>query len=88
MFSVIFEVHPREGKKDEYLGLATHLKPILEAIDGFVDNGSKANEGLDGCFHIRPGATKSLLSAGGPKLNITPCRKKDGMRYSKTTASA
>jgi heme-degrading monooxygenase HmoA len=38
MFSVIFEVHPREGKKDEYLGLATHLKPILEAIDGFVDN--------------------------------------------------
>ena len=22
MFSVIFEVHPKEGKKDEYLGLA------------------------------------------------------------------
>jgi heme-degrading monooxygenase HmoA len=38
MFSVIFEVHPREGKKDECLGRATHLKPILEAIDGFVDN--------------------------------------------------
>jgi len=38
MFSVIFEVHPKEGKKDEYLGLAKHLKPLLEAIDGFIDN--------------------------------------------------
>jgi len=38
MFSVIFEVQPNEGKKDEYLELAKHLKPILEAIDGFVDN--------------------------------------------------
>lgn len=38
MFSVIFEVHPNEGKKDAYLDLAKHLKPILESIDGFVDN--------------------------------------------------
>jgi len=38
MFSVIFEVHLAEGKKDEYLELAKHLKPILESIDGFVDN--------------------------------------------------
>ena len=38
MFSVIFEVNPASGKKDEYLALAKHLKPILEAIDGFVDN--------------------------------------------------
>jgi len=38
MFSVIFEVLPNEGKKDEYLALAKHLKPILETIDGFVDN--------------------------------------------------
>lgn len=38
MFSVIFEVHPAEGKKDKYLDLAKHLKPILETIDGFVDN--------------------------------------------------
>lgn len=38
MFSVIFEVLPAEGKKDEYLGLAGHLKPIIETIDGFVDN--------------------------------------------------
>ena len=38
MFSVIFEVLPAEGKKDEYLGLARHLKPIIETIEGFVDN--------------------------------------------------
>ena len=38
MFSVIFEVNPAEGKKDEYLDNAKHLKPILETVDGFVDN--------------------------------------------------
>jgi heme-degrading monooxygenase HmoA len=38
MFSVIFEVLPNAGKKEEYLGLGKHLKPILEGIDGFVDN--------------------------------------------------
>ena len=38
MFSVIFEVLTNEGRKDEYLELAGHLKPILETIDGFVDN--------------------------------------------------
>jgi heme-degrading monooxygenase HmoA len=38
MFSVNFEVLPAEGKKDAYLELAKHLKPILECIDGFVDN--------------------------------------------------
>jgi heme-degrading monooxygenase HmoA len=38
MFSVMFEVLPALGKKDNYLELAKHLKPILESIDGFVDN--------------------------------------------------
>lgn len=38
MFSVIFEVHPHADRKDEYLALAKHLKPILESIDGFIDN--------------------------------------------------
>jgi heme-degrading monooxygenase HmoA len=38
MFSVIFEVFPRQERFNEYLGLAKHLKPILESIDGFVDN--------------------------------------------------
>jgi heme-degrading monooxygenase HmoA len=38
MFSVIFEVHPNDGRKDDYLELAKHLKPILDTIDGFIDN--------------------------------------------------
>jgi heme-degrading monooxygenase HmoA len=38
MFSVMFEVLPGPGKKDSYLNFAKHLKPILESIDGFIDN--------------------------------------------------
>jgi heme-degrading monooxygenase HmoA len=38
MFAVVFEVHPASGKQEEYLGLAKHLKPILESIEGFIDN--------------------------------------------------
>jgi heme-degrading monooxygenase HmoA len=38
VFSVIFEVLPYAERFDEYLALAKHLKPILETIDGFVDN--------------------------------------------------
>jgi heme-degrading monooxygenase HmoA len=38
MFSVIFEVFPKTERFDDYLDLAKHLKPILEKIDGFIDN--------------------------------------------------
>ncbi|MGH2896828.1 MAG: antibiotic biosynthesis monooxygenase family protein [Solirubrobacteraceae bacterium] len=38
MFSVIFEVFPVPERLDEYLGLAKRLRPILESIDGFIDN--------------------------------------------------
>lgn len=38
MFAVIFEVHPAEGKKDEYFGYAKELKAIIETMDGFIDN--------------------------------------------------
>jgi heme-degrading monooxygenase HmoA len=38
MFSVLFEVHPKAGQWDAYLGYAKRLKPELERIDGFVDN--------------------------------------------------
>ena len=37
MFSVIFEVLPKQGRKEEYLDLAKGLRPILERMDGFVD---------------------------------------------------
>jgi heme-degrading monooxygenase HmoA len=38
MFSVIFEVHPRRERADDYLSLAAHLKPRLENVAGFLDN--------------------------------------------------
>ena len=38
MFSVIFEVNPKQEKFDLYLDLAKGLKPVLEEIDGFIDN--------------------------------------------------
>jgi heme-degrading monooxygenase HmoA len=38
MFSVIFEVHPKSDKWDQYLGLAKMLRPELEQIEGFIDN--------------------------------------------------
>jgi pimeloyl-ACP methyl ester carboxylesterase/heme-degrading monooxygenase HmoA len=34
--AVIFEVIPAEGRKQEYLDIATKLKPELEKIDGFI----------------------------------------------------
>ena len=38
MFLAIFEVHPKAERFEDYLALAKHLKPILEKVDGFVDN--------------------------------------------------
>lgn len=37
MFSVIFEVRPNDGQKEEYLELAAQLKPILQTMDGFIE---------------------------------------------------
>jgi heme-degrading monooxygenase HmoA len=36
MIAVIFEVEPREGRRQAYLDIAAELKPRLEAIDGFL----------------------------------------------------
>ncbi|MDR7208884.1 antibiotic biosynthesis monooxygenase [Flavobacterium piscis] len=36
MIAVIFEVIPNEGKKGEYLDIATSLKPELDNIEGFI----------------------------------------------------
>jgi heme-degrading monooxygenase HmoA len=38
MFAVLFEVHPKSERWDDYLGLAKLLKPELEQIDGFIEN--------------------------------------------------
>ena len=38
MFAVIFEVHPKQERWDDYLAYAKLLRPDLEGIDGFIDN--------------------------------------------------
>jgi heme-degrading monooxygenase HmoA len=38
MFSVLFEVHPREERYEAYLDNAKMLRPELEKIEGFVEN--------------------------------------------------
>jgi heme-degrading monooxygenase HmoA len=36
MIAVIFEVVPRESRRQEYLDAAAALKPVLEQMDGFL----------------------------------------------------
>ncbi len=36
MIAVIFEVYPKEGRKEDYFNLALELRPELEKIDGFI----------------------------------------------------
>jgi heme-degrading monooxygenase HmoA len=38
MFAAIFEILPRRKRFEEYLSLAKQLRPLLQRIDGFVDN--------------------------------------------------
>jgi heme-degrading monooxygenase HmoA len=38
MFAVIFEVVPKQERRDDYLDLGKMLRPELEKIDGFLDN--------------------------------------------------
>ncbi len=36
MFIIVFEVLPAPGRKDAYLNLAGHLRPMLDTMDGFI----------------------------------------------------
>lgn len=36
MIAVIFEVEPKDKYKQNYLDMAGELKPLLEAVDGFI----------------------------------------------------
>ena len=36
MIAVIFELEPKPGRKQDYFDLAAGLRPLLEAIDGFI----------------------------------------------------
>jgi heme-degrading monooxygenase HmoA len=48
MFVVIFEVQPKKERWDEYLSLAKHLKPKLEATDGFIEIDRLADRQVEG----------------------------------------
>jgi heme-degrading monooxygenase HmoA len=36
MYAVIFEVEPKEGRRNDYLDIAAALRPELDKIDGFI----------------------------------------------------
>ena len=36
MIAVILEVEPREGEMGNYLDMAAKMRPLVEAIDGFI----------------------------------------------------
>ena len=36
MIAVTFEVHPAEGRKDEYLDIAAAMRPMVEEVEGFI----------------------------------------------------
>ena len=36
MIAVIFEVWPKDGRRQEYLDIAAGLRPLLDEIDGFI----------------------------------------------------
>lgn len=36
MIAVIFEVEPCAGRTDDYLDIASQLRPLVEGIDGFI----------------------------------------------------
>jgi hypothetical protein len=68
MFSVIFEVKPRAAAFDEYLQLAKGLRPLLEGIDGLVDNDLRQ--------HHTPGKVAVLVGSTGRRLDAGPARRR------------
>jgi heme-degrading monooxygenase HmoA len=48
MFAVLFEVHPKAERWDDYLDYARMLRPELERVEGFVDNIRYASLTRDG----------------------------------------
>jgi len=48
MFVVLFEVHPRADRWDDYMQHAGVLRPELSQIDGFLDNRRFASRGRPG----------------------------------------
>jgi heme-degrading monooxygenase HmoA len=36
MIAVIFEVTPAPGRKDDYLDIAAEMRPMVDAVEGFI----------------------------------------------------
>lgn len=36
MIAVLFEVYPTEGRTDDYLDIAAHMRPMAEGLEGFI----------------------------------------------------
>ncbi|MBI1173490.1 antibiotic biosynthesis monooxygenase [bacterium] len=36
MIAVIFEVHPKEGRKGDYLAIAAKMRPMVAEVEGFI----------------------------------------------------
>lgn len=36
MIAVIFEVHPTEGRNNDYLNIAAQMRPMVEQVEGFI----------------------------------------------------
>lgn len=36
MIAVIFEVHPAEGRKNDYLDIAAQMRPMVDQVEGFI----------------------------------------------------
>src|SRR5262249_758139 len=78
MFSVIFEVYPKEARFDDYLALAKRLKPVLEQVDGFVDSGRFGDTGRiaararPGWAVLHPTGRKEGSVVRGPPVGDPP----------------
>jgi heme-degrading monooxygenase HmoA len=60
MFAVIFEVLPKPGRFDDYLAIATLLRPELEKIEGFIDNERFESVRLTGACERAPSKGRIL----------------------------
>jgi hypothetical protein len=87
MIAVIFEVWPADGQRQTYLGIAAHLRPLLDEIDGFISIERFESLTEPGRSYRSPsGATSRRSRHGGSAIRIAARRFGDGLTYSRITA--
>ena len=74
MFAVIFEVQPKQARREDYLHLAKELRPELEKVEGFLDNtrfvSRRRNNRLlaRGSARLQEALVKQILELHAPRL--------------------